>query len=74
MGALVALVVACLSALLTLSSGTFLAITPDTNGPDAEAATACGSIGEAWRFTGGLGMVSVGALVIGTLGLTMRDC
>lgn len=72
-GALVALLVAFLTGFLTLISGTYLAISLTAEGPPPADDGPCAVIHDGWRFVGGIGMISAGALVLGILSIRAFD-
>lgn len=66
-------VVAFLSAIGALISGTFLAITPDVGTAAPGDTSACAAIHDGWRFTAGLLVLAAGAPTLGVVGLRARD-
>lgn len=73
MGALITLLVAFLAGLLTLISGTYLAISLAAEGPPPEDDGPCAVLHDGWLFVGGIAMVSAGALVLGILSIRAFD-
>ena len=72
-GALAALLVAFLSAILALISGAFLAVTPDVDKAAPGDTSASAAIHDGWRFTGGLLMLAVGSLALDVVGPRVRE-